>query len=191
MKNGLKAKNEQIAVGELASHLDSIDSQQLLDDIGSLVESSRRRVALSVNSELVMLYWHIGRRISEDLPADNRAEYGARIVELVSERLTTEYGKGFRRSNVFHMIHFAEVFDDLKIVQTLSGLLSWSHFIEIIYLKDPLQRQFYAEMARVERWSVRTLRQKVQGMLYERTAISRKPEELASRSWRPCRRRTA
>ena len=54
-----------------------------------------------------------------------------------------------------------------------------SHFIEIIYIKDPLQRQFYAEMARVERWSVRTLRQKVQGMLYERTAISRKPEELA------------
>jgi predicted nuclease of restriction endonuclease-like (RecB) superfamily len=45
--------------------------------------------------------------------------------------------------------------------------------------EDPLQRQFYAEMARVERWSVRTLRQKIQGMLYERTAISRKPEELA------------
>ena len=97
----------------------------------------------------------------------------------MSERLTAEYGKGFRRSNVFHMIRFAEVFDDPKIVQTLSGLLSWSHFVEIIYLKDALQRQFYVEMARVERWSVRTLRQKMQGMLYERTAISRKPEELA------------
>jgi len=57
--------------------------------------------------------------------------------------------------------------------------LSWSHFIEIIYQNDPLQRQFYAETARVERWSVRTLRQKIQGMLYEHTAISRKPEELA------------
>ncbi len=90
-----------------------------------------------------------------------------------------EYGKGFRRSNVFHMIRFAEVFDDARIVQTLSGLLPWSHFIEIIYQKDPLQRQFYAEMAGVERWSVRTLRQKIQGMLYERTAISRKPEVLA------------
>jgi predicted nuclease of restriction endonuclease-like (RecB) superfamily len=79
----------------------------------------------------------------------------------------------------FHMIRFAEIFEDPKIVQTLSGLLSWSHFIEIIYLKNPLQRQFYAEIARVERWSVRTLRKKIQGMLYERTAISRKPEELA------------
>ena len=179
MKKGLKAKTEQIAVGELASHPDSIDSQRLLDDIRRLVESSRRRVALSANSELVMLYWHIGRRISEDLPAENRAEYGARIVELVSERLTAEYGKGFRRSNVFHMIRFAEVFDDLKIVQKLSGLLSGSHFIEITYLKDPLQRQFYAEMAKVECWSVRALRQKVQGMLYERTAISRKPDKLS------------
>ncbi|MDD2835390.1 MAG: DUF1016 N-terminal domain-containing protein [Methanothrix sp.] len=113
------------------------------------------------------------------MPAEDWAEYGAKVVDLVSERLTAEYGKGFRRSNVFHMIRFAEVFDDSKIVQTLSGLLSWSHFIEIIYQKDPLQRQFYAEMARVERWSVRTLRKKIQGMLYERTAISRKPEELA------------
>ena len=77
------------------------------------------------------------------------------------------------------MIRLADTFEDERTVQTLSGLLSWSHFIEIIYLKDPLQRQFYAEMARVERWSVRTLRKKIQGMLYERTAISRKPEELA------------
>lgn len=68
-----------------------------------------------------MLYWHIGRRIIEDLPAENRAEYRARIIGLVSERLTAEYGKGFRCSHVFHMIRFAEIFDDLKIVQTLSG----------------------------------------------------------------------
>jgi len=157
----------------------TLASEELIDSIRPIIEQAKTRVALSVNSELVLLYWQIGRRIIEALPAENRAEYGARVVELVSERLTAEYGKGFRRSNVFHMIRFAEVFDDLKIVQTLSGLLSWSHFIEIIYLKDPLQRQFYAEMARVERWSVRTLRQKIQGMLYERTAISRKPEELA------------
>lgn len=163
---------------ELSNLPYSIDSEKLLHDVRSLVERSRLSVAQSVNSELVLLYWHIGRRIREELPSDGKAEYGAGVVELVSDRLTAEYGRGFRRSNVFHMIRFAEVFEDSKIVQTLSGQLSWSHFIEIIYLKDPLQRQFYAEMARVERWSVRTLRQKIQGMLYERTAISRKPKEL-------------
>ncbi len=182
MTKDLKVKDELPSAGKMKEsgiNTDAIDSKRLLDDISFLVENSRRRVAQSVNSELVMLYWQIGKRIFEDLPAENRAEYGAKVVELVSERLTAEYGKGFRRSNVFHMIRFAEVFDDPKIVQTLSGLLSWSHFIEIIYLKDPLQRQFYAEMTRVERWSVRTLRRKIQGMLYERTAISRKPEKLA------------
>ncbi len=182
MKKNLKVKDELPSAGKMKEsgiNTDVIDSKRLLDDISCLVENSRRRVSQSVNSELVMLYWQIGKRICEDLPAENRADYGAKVVELVSERLTGEYGKGFRRSNVFHMIRFAEVFDNAKIVQTLSGLLSWSHFVEIIYLKDPLQRQFYAEMARVERWSVRTLRRKMQGMLYERTAISRRPEELA------------
>jgi DUF1016 N-terminal domain len=108
-----------------------------------------------------LLYWQIGKRINESLLAKGRAEYGARVVKLVSDALTAEYGRGFRRSNVFNMVRFAEVFEDFNIVQTLSGQLSWSHFMEIIYLKDPLQRQFYSEMARVERWSVRTLRQKV------------------------------
>jgi len=140
MKKELKVREEmpsfdRIESGRLPEHL---DSDKLIDDVRSLVESSRRCLAQAVNSELVMLYWQIGKRISEDLPAENRAKYGAKVVELVSDKLTAEYGKGFRRSNVFHMIRFAEVFDDLQIVQTLSGLLSWSHFIEIIYLKVPL-----------------------------------------------------
>ncbi|GAG99096.1 unnamed protein product, partial [marine sediment metagenome] len=75
-------------------------------------------------------------------------------------------------------VQFAEVFSDMEIVVTLSRQLSWSHFVAILPLKDDLQRDFYAEMCRVERWSVRTLRKKIDGMLYERTAISKKPEEL-------------
>lgn len=157
---------------------DNIDSERLLSDVRPLVERSRHSFAQAVNSELVLLYWHIGKRIGDEMPEESRAEYGARVVDMVSDRLTAEYGRGFRRSNIFNMVRFAEVFD-FKTVQTLSGQLSWSHFIEIIYLKDPLQRPFYAEMARVERWSVRILRKKIQGMLYEPTAISRKPEELA------------
>ncbi|NPV63621.1 MAG: DUF1016 domain-containing protein [Methanotrichaceae archaeon] len=178
MKKGLQVREELPSAGGRVDEI-SLASEELVGSIRPLIEQARSRVAQSVNSELVLLYWQIGKRISETLAGEGRAEYGARMVEQVSDSLIVEYGKGFRRSNVFHMIRFAEVFDDAKIVQTLSGQLSWSHFIEIIYLKDPLQRQFYAEMARVERWSVRTLRQKIQGMLYERTAISRKPEELA------------
>ena len=76
------------------------------------------------------------------------------------------------------MIQFAEVFPDSKIVVSLIRQLSWTHFIALIPLKDSLQRDFYAEMCRVEHWSVRTLRDKIDGMLYERTAISKKPAKL-------------
>ena len=110
MKKNLKVKDELPSPGKMNEsgiNTDVVDSKRLLDDISCLVENSRRRVAQSVNSELVMLYWQIGKRISEDLPAENRAEYGAKVVELVSESLTAEYGKGFRRSNVFHMRRFS------------------------------------------------------------------------------------
>jgi hypothetical protein len=98
MKKNLKFKDELPSAGKMKEsgiNTDVIDSKRLLDDISCLVENSRRSVAQSVNSELVMLYWQIGKRICEDLPTENRAEYGAKVVELVSESLTAEYGKGF------------------------------------------------------------------------------------------------
>jgi predicted nuclease of restriction endonuclease-like (RecB) superfamily len=151
---------------------------QLLDDIRHLIQTGRDRIAQTVNTELVLLHWHIGDRIHRDILNKERAGYGEQVVEALGKVLTAEYGRGFGRRNLFNMIRFAEVFPDPTIVQTLSAQLAWSHFLEIIYLKDSLQQTFYAEMCRVERWSVRTLRAKVRGMLYERTAISRKPEEL-------------
>jgi predicted nuclease of restriction endonuclease-like (RecB) superfamily len=77
------------------------------------------------------------------------------------------------------MIRFVETFPDSRIVHALSEQLSWTHIRQIIYFHDPLQREFYAQMCRIERWSTRTLQDKIQGMLYERTAISRKPDHLA------------
>lgn len=84
-----------------------------------------------------------------------------------------------RYSSLTRMVRFAESFPEEPIVATLSQQLSWSHFKEILPLKQPFQCEFYAEMCRVERWSVRTLRKKIDSMFYERTAISKKPEELA------------
>ncbi|MGA9098116.1 MAG: DUF1016 N-terminal domain-containing protein [Methanotrichaceae archaeon] len=170
---------KDLEVREGPPSVGNIDSERLLADVRSLVEKSRHSLAQAVNTELVLLYWRIGKRIREEILLQDRADYGKRVVEALSESLKSEYGNGFGRRNLFNMIRFAETFLDAEIVQTLSAQLSWSHFIDIIHLKDPLQRQFYAEMSRVERWSVRTLRKKIQGMLYERTAISRKPEELA------------
>ncbi|CAN5760021.1 PDDEXK nuclease domain-containing protein [soil metagenome] len=152
-------------------------ANRLFDDIRPLIEETRRRVAQTVNSALVLMNWNIGKIINDEILKNERAEYGEQIVSTLSRQLVADYGRGFGRRNLFNIVRFAEVFPELEIVQTLSAQLSWSHFVEIIKLEDQLKRDFYAEMCRIERWSVRTLRDKVQGMLFERTAISRKPEE--------------
>ena len=154
-------------------------SNQLLSDLRTLIADARQDVARRVNSALVMLYWKVGQRIRKDILKEKRAEYGREILATLSRQLVQEFGSGFGRANLFNMIRFAEVFPDDKIVYALSGQLSWTHFRRIIYLDDPLQRDFYAEMCRIERWSTRILEKKISGMLFERTALSKKPAKLA------------
>jgi predicted nuclease of restriction endonuclease-like (RecB) superfamily len=151
----------------------------LLQDIRGLIEEARSAVAVTVNAGLTMLYWRIGQRIQvEVLQGDRRADYGKEILATLSQQLTKEYGKGFTYSALTRMVKFSEAFSDHSVVMELAKILSWSHFRELLPLEQPLQRDFYADMCRIERWSVRTLQKKIDSMLYERTAISRKPEEL-------------
>lgn len=152
----------------------------LATDLRELILSARQTVARGVNAALVLLHWQIGRRIHQDILNSKRAEYGEEIVPTLSAQLTPEFGDGFSKRNLFRMVQFAEAFPDQQIVATLSQQLGWSHFVELLPLKKHLQRDFYAEMCRVERWSVRLLRQKIGGMLYERTALSKKPAKLAA-----------
>lgn len=155
------------------------DAAPLLADLRALIESSRSAAAQTVNSALVLLYWQVGTRIRAEVLNHRRAAYGEQILPTLSAELAAEYGRGFAEKSLRRMLQFAELFPDPQIVATLSRQLSWSHFVEIIPLKTDLHREFYAELCRVERWSVRTLRDKIGGMLFERTALSRKPEALA------------
>ena len=156
-----------------------ISTEQLLGDIRSLIEGARGQVAQAVNAGLVLLHWQIGERIRKDILQKERAEYGKEVVAALSQQLTVEYGRGFTRDALFRMVQFVERFPDSKIVATLSRQLGWSHFVELIAIEGTLNREFYAEMCRIALWSVRSLRAKIQGMLYERTGISKKPDELA------------
>ena len=149
----------------------------LINEIRSLIEQTRSQVAQTVNSALVLMNWHIGKRINDEILQNKRAEYGKEIVASLSRQLTLDYGKGFTKQNLFHMMRFAQSFSDFEIVSALSRQLSGTHFRQIIYIEDDLKRDFYAEMCRIEWWNTRTLSEKIQGVLFERTAISRKPEE--------------
>jgi predicted nuclease of restriction endonuclease-like (RecB) superfamily len=138
-----------------------------------------------------MLYWSIGARIRGDILKEKRAGYGERVVHGLSRRLMAEYGAGFAEQNLHRMLQFAEAFPNSGIVAALRRQLSWTHFRMLLPLRESLQREFYleaailrdfhAEMCRVEHWSTRTLQRKITSLLFERTAIARKPARLARR----------
>lgn len=149
----------------------------IFDEIKSLIEDSRQQIAVTVNATMTMLYWQIGKRINQEILKDQRAEYGKQVIATLSQQLVIEYGTGWSEKQLRHCIRFAEVFPEFEIVSTVWRQLSWSHIKEIIYIQDELKRQFYIEMCKLEKWSVRTFRERINSMLYERTAISKKPEE--------------
>ena len=154
-------------------------SQSLIEDLRQIIEQARGHVAATANYALTTMYWHIGERINREVLDNQRAEYGKQIVATVSQQLQAEYGeKGFEKSSITRMMKFAKLFPNKQIVATVSQQLSWSHFVEILPLKDDLQREFYITLAASERWSIRRLRKEIDGMLYERTAISGKPDEF-------------
>ncbi len=126
-------------------------SDALVRELRSLIETTRERVAQTVNSELVALYWQVGKRLREEVIGSDRAAYGMQVVAEVARALTADFGRGFSKRNLHHMVRFAEVFPDAEIVHALRSQLSWTHLRELIAIDDPLKRQFYTELCRVER----------------------------------------
>ena len=153
----------------------------LLGDIRKVIEAAREQTACAVNSTLVIMYWQIGKRIREDVLQNERAEYGKEVLQTLSGKLTQDYGRGFDRRNLHYMVRFAELFPDKQIVNALRSQLSWTHFRELLSIEEQLKRDFYAEMCRVERWSTRTLQHKIGQLLFERTAVAKKPDELIAK----------
>lgn len=155
-----------------------IRKNDLYTTIYALIHQSKQRVHTSVNQELTLLYWNIGKQIEQGILKSKRAGYGEKIISRLSLKLTTHFGSGWSRQQLWNCLYTVETFPSLKILSTLSRELSWSHLKELIYLKDKLQRTFYAQMSIAEKWSVRQLRERIDSMLFERTAISKKPQKL-------------
>ncbi len=129
----------------------------LLEDLRQLIEQTRRGLAVAVNASLTLLYWRVGKRIKEEILRGGRAEYGQQILPTLSAKLTTEYGPGWKERNLAYMIKFVAAFPDEKSLHALCAKLSWSHFRLLIGMDDPLKRDFYTEMCRIEGWSTRML----------------------------------
>lgn len=150
----------------------------LINDLVALIEKGKNQLAYAANATMTLTYWNVGKRINNEILDNQRAEYGKQIVVSVARQLTVEYGRSFEEKNLRRMMQFAQVFNDEQIVVSLIRQLSWTHFIALIPIKDELQRDFYTQMCRIEGWNVKTLRNKIDSMLFERTALSKKPNDL-------------
>lgn len=151
---------------------------QLYSDVCTIIDTVRSRLATTVNAEVCLMNWSIGKRIKEDVLYNKRAEYGKEVIKNLATKLTERYGKGWSFYKLQHCVRSAYTFTEDEILYAVRTQLSWTHLRALMYIEDKLKRSFYTEMVRIEHWDTRTLDQKIDQMLYERTALSRKPEEL-------------
>ena len=163
-------------MSELVNRND-LNVDKLYDDISSLIDKTKMKVVSHVNTEFVILNWNIGKRIKNELLDNKKPEYGKKVIKELSKKLIQKYGRGYSYSNLYRMLQVNEDFSDFENFATLSQKLSWSHFVEIVKMDTDIKRKFYATLCMNENWSVRTLRERVDSALFERTAISKKPEE--------------
>jgi predicted nuclease of restriction endonuclease-like (RecB) superfamily len=158
--------------------LDKSSASLLYTDVCSLIENSRQRLASTVNAEVCMMHWQVGKRIKEDVLYNRRAEYGKQILQHLSERLTERFGNGWSLYKLQHCVRAAYIFSEDEIVYAVRTQLTWTHLRSLMSIDDDLKRSFYIEMCRLEHWDTRTLGEKIDAQLYELTALSKKPEDV-------------
>ncbi len=149
----------------------------LFNKVSILIENARNKIAYTINMEMILLYWNIGKIIKDNIIQSNRAEYGQQTIQFLSQKLTEKYGKGYSPQNLWYMLQFYETYPILHSVRGELEGLSWTHIRELLPIKDPLKRKFYAILCQKEKWSTRTLQDRIKSMLYERTALSKFPEK--------------
>ncbi len=175
----LIAKREEAKLEILSPKSNFTSEEEILySDVRELIANAKKRAAVTVNWEAVMANWQVGSRIRTDVLKNKRAEYGKQIVAKLASRLTVEFGSGWGTQQLRHCLRAAETFSQEQILYALRRQLNWTHLRTLMYEKSELKRNFYLEMAWIEHWSTRELSDNIQGALYERTALSRKPEEV-------------
>jgi len=150
----------------------------LYSDVCRIIEGSRQRLATSVNAEICVMHWQIGKRIKDDVLYNKRAEYGKQVLKNLAKNLAVQFGRGWGYEKLKHCVRSAYLFSEEEIGYAVRTQLSWTHIRSLMSIENELKRSFYMEMTRIEHWDTRTLDEKIDAMLYERTALSRKPEEL-------------
>jgi len=165
-------------MAKVIQELDGKIIDKLFTEISDLIENSRKKAAISVSREIIVLNWSIGKSLREEILQSQRAEYGETIISSLSIRLTQRFGSGWSRGQLYNCLRTAERIPTSEKILSLSQGLTWTHMRSLIHLKDEIKMDFYAALCRKEKWDTRTLDERIDSMLFERTALSKKPEKL-------------
>ena len=157
------------------------NTDNILNDICSIIDSAKDFAYNSVNVSLVERNWFIGCRIAkEELQGKNRADYGIEIIKKISKDLTEKYGKGFDSRNLYYYLKFYKMFPE--ILNSLSSksnkILSWTHYRVLLQVEDDLARKWYSKEAYDQTWSVRTLQRNISSQYYYRLLKSQVKEPV-------------
>ena len=172
MADKIEPKQNEITAKNMSSNS---EYEQLIENVGIALQKGRNCIAQAVNSNIVRTYWQIGQHIVEyEQGGNERAEYGSDLLNRLSRDLTSKYGEGFSRSNVFYI---RKLYLEYSKVQTLSEL-SWSHYIELLKIDDKTERAFYEKESVNAHWGVRELKRQMKSMLFHRLALSTDKNEV-------------
>lgn len=164
--------NEILSSGDAVS----MEYKSLISSIDLALSDGRNQAARAVNGAMLSTYWRIGKYIVEyEQHGSEKAEYGSELLLKLSRDLTQQHGNGFSKSNVFTMRRFYMLYPKF---QTLSGKLSWSHYVELLKIDDPVERSFYERECANEHWGVRELKRQMKSMLFHRAALSKDKEAI-------------
>ena len=156
----------------MSEELAQFNHHKFFDELSALIDQGKQKLTFAANSTLTLLFWNLGKRINEEVLHNNRAEYGKRILEVISVQLENKYGRNFNEKNIRRMVRFSQDFSDVNILPTLSAKLSWSHFIELFPLKSKEAKLYYAHKAAEEVWGIRELRNQIARKAFERNEIA-------------------
>lgn len=152
-------------------------TDHLYEGVTDIIDNARTQVSVYVNAHASMTFWSVGKYIIDDMEYRTYSAYGQKILATLSQRLMARYGKGYTYSALTRMLKVARMYNDKEMFAKLSQTLTWSHFIELITIKDDTKRLFYQQMGIAEHWSVTQLRAKQDEMAFERSLIAAKPED--------------
>lgn len=156
-----------------------IENMEIVKNVIDLLENARKKVVTTVNQTMVLTYFEIGRMIVEkEQKGENRAEYGKKILKILSKKLTEKYKKGFSLTNLKQIRSFYLVYSEKGQTVSDQFKLSWSHYIKLSRISNPDERKFYEIEAVKNNWSLRELERQFDSALYTRLSLSRDKKKV-------------